>query len=175
MAMCYCMKWRAPPSWRTCRGQNVTFFLSPHPPPRQLRISYSSSWCWRLFFSISYEFSSLGQDLDEPSYWLIWIGGHRLGSKIKYEGFEADLYMKHWCPRTLCTILYRPQSTQSDGPVRFLIFFSISISLLASLVAGRRPWATIAGNVLQYTYPLEYQTCTSRPRQKSCWAISLRI
>ncbi len=32
-----------------------------------------------------------------------------------------------------------PQSTQSAGPVRFLIFCSISISLLASLVAGRRP------------------------------------
>ncbi len=32
-----------------------------------------------------------------------------------------------------------PQSTQSDGPVRFLLFCSISISLLASLVAGRRP------------------------------------
>jgi hypothetical protein len=31
------------------------------------------------------------------------------------------------------------QSTQSAGPVRFLIFCSISISLLASLVAGRRP------------------------------------
>jgi hypothetical protein len=29
-----------------------------------------------------------------------------------------------------------PQSTQSAGPVRFLIFCSISISLLASLVAG---------------------------------------
>jgi hypothetical protein len=32
-----------------------------------------------------------------------------------------------------------PQSNQSAGPVRFLIFCSISISLLASLVAGRRP------------------------------------
>jgi hypothetical protein len=31
------------------------------------------------------------------------------------------------------------QSTQSAGPVRFLIFCSISIFLLASLVAGRRP------------------------------------
>ncbi len=31
------------------------------------------------------------------------------------------------------------QSTQSDGPVHFFIFCSISISLLASLVAGRRP------------------------------------
>jgi hypothetical protein len=32
-----------------------------------------------------------------------------------------------------------PQSLQSAGPVRFLIFCSISIFLLASLVAGRRP------------------------------------
>jgi hypothetical protein len=33
--------------------------------------------------------------------------------------------------------LLKPQSTQSAGPVRFLILCSISISLLASLVAGR--------------------------------------
>jgi hypothetical protein len=33
----------------------------------------------------------------------------------------------------------RPQSIQSAGPVCFLIFCSISIVLLASLVAGRRP------------------------------------
>jgi hypothetical protein len=33
----------------------------------------------------------------------------------------------------------RPQSTQSAGPVRFLIFCSMSIFLLASIVAGRRP------------------------------------
>jgi hypothetical protein len=32
----------------------------------------------------------------------------------------------------------KPQSNQSTGPVRFLIFCTISISLLASLVAGRR-------------------------------------
>jgi hypothetical protein len=35
-----------------------------------------------------------------------------------------------------------PQSAQSDGPVRFLIFCSISISLLASLVAGIKPQCT---------------------------------
>jgi predicted amino acid dehydrogenase len=35
--------------------------------------------------------------------------------------------------------LYFPQSTQSAGPVRFLIFCLISIILLASPVAGRRP------------------------------------
>ncbi len=34
--------------------------------------------------------------------------------------------------------LVSPQSTQSAGPVRFLIFYSISMFLLASLVAGRR-------------------------------------
>ncbi len=33
----------------------------------------------------------------------------------------------------------RSQSTQSAGPVRFLIFCSMSIILLASLLAGRRP------------------------------------
>jgi hypothetical protein len=33
-------------------------------------------------------------------------------------------------------VLYVAHSTQSDGPVRFLIFCSISIFLLASLVAG---------------------------------------
>ncbi len=73
----------------------------------------------------------------------------------------------------------RPQSTQSAGPVRFLIFCSVSIFLLARLVAGRGPpvfcRATVAGNVLNHTYPLEYQICSSQPRQKSCWASSLRI
>jgi hypothetical protein len=33
----------------------------------------------------------------------------------------------------------RPQSNQSAGPVRFVIFCSISIILLASPVAGRKP------------------------------------
>jgi hypothetical protein len=44
-----------------------------------------------------------------------------------------------------------PQSTQSAGPVRFLIFCSISIPLLASLVAGRRPQCS-AGAVQQGMY-----------------------
>jgi hypothetical protein len=35
--------------------------------------------------------------------------------------------------------LSQPQSNQSAGPVRFLIFCSISIILLASQVAGRKP------------------------------------
>ncbi len=68
-----------------------------------------------------------------------------------------------------------PQSTQSAGPIRFPIFCSISIILLACLVAGRKPQCTVAGNILHYTYPLEYQICSSQPRQKSCWASSLRI
>ncbi len=43
-----------------------------------------------------------------------------------------------------CTVVdkiseLQPQSNQSAGPVRFLIFCSISIILLASLVAGRKP------------------------------------
>jgi hypothetical protein len=42
---------------------------------------------------------------------------------------------------TVCSVdvKFHPQSNQSAGPVRFLIFCSISISLLTSLVAGRRP------------------------------------
>jgi hypothetical protein len=31
-------------------------------------------------------------------------GGYRLVSKIKDEGFEADLYIKHCCTCTLCTV-----------------------------------------------------------------------
>jgi hypothetical protein len=48
---------------------------------------------------------------------------------------------------TQCT----PQSNQSAGPVRFLIFCSISIFLLASLVAGRRHQCN-AGAVQQGMY-----------------------
>ncbi len=44
-----------------------------------------------------------------------------------------------------------PQSNQSAGPVRFLIFCSISIFLLASLVAGRRHQCN-AGAVQQGMY-----------------------
>ncbi len=44
----------------------------------------------------------------------------------------------HTCRESDCTVQQWPQSTQSAGPVRFLIFGSISIFLLASLVAGRR-------------------------------------
>ncbi len=44
---------------------------------------------------------------------------------------------------------------QSAGPLRFLIVCSMSIFLLASLVAGRRPQCTVAGNVLYHTYPLK--------------------
>ncbi len=44
-----------------------------------------------------------------------------------------------------------PQSNQSAGPVHFLIFCSISMFLLASLVAGRRPQCS-AGAVQQWMY-----------------------
>jgi hypothetical protein len=65
----------------------------------------------------------------------------------------------------------------SAGPVRCFIFCSISIFLPACLVTGRRPqWtASAAGNVLHHTYPLEYQIFSSQPRQRLCWASSLRI
>jgi hypothetical protein len=46
---------------------------------------------------------------------------------------------------------YIPQSAQSAGPVRFLIFFSISMFLLASLLAGRRPQGS-AGALQQGMY-----------------------
>ncbi len=37
----------------------------------------------------------------------IMIGGYGLANKIKDEAFDAALYMKHWCTRTLCTLQYR--------------------------------------------------------------------
>ncbi len=69
----------------------------------------------------------------------------------------------------------RSQSTQSAGPVRFLIFCSINIFLLAGLVAGSKPQWAVAGNVLHRTYPLEYQICSSQPRHKSCVGPALYI
>jgi hypothetical protein len=45
----------------------------------------------------------------------------------------------HTWTRTRTRAWVGTQSTQSAGPVRFLIFSSISISLLASPVAGRKP------------------------------------
>ncbi len=36
-------------------------------------------------------------------------------------------------------------------------------------------WCRLTGNVLHHTYPLEYKIFSSQPRQKSCWASSLRI
>ncbi len=47
------------------------------------------------------------------------------------------------------------QSNQSAGPVRFLIFCSISIILLASLVAGSRPQWT-AGADMYSTTPIHW-------------------
>jgi hypothetical protein len=52
----------------------------------------------------------------------------------------------YWSASLFSIVIHRPlllQSTQSDGPVRFLIFCSISIILLASLVAGRRSQYTV--------------------------------
>ncbi len=104
---------------------------------------------------------------------------------------QSQLYVQHVCfyvlqytstPHytitTYCTGTI-PQSTQSDGPVQFLIFGSISI-FPAGQPSGRQKtpvycWCRLAGNVLHHTYPLEYQICSSQPRQKSCWASSLRI
>ncbi len=87
-------------------------------------------------------------------------------------GGQEELFSIH----ALCPLgEVGPQSNQSAGAVRFLIFCSISIFLLASLVAGRRTQCRVAGNVLYHTYPLEYQICSSQPRQKLCWASVLRI
>jgi hypothetical protein len=45
------------------------------------------------------------------------------------------------------------KSNQSAGPVRFLLFCSTSISLLASLVAGRRPQWTALQISREWTPP----------------------
>jgi hypothetical protein len=49
----------------------------------------------------------------------------------------TDTFVLYNPPMYVITVL--PQSNQSAGPVRFLIFCSISIILLASPVAGRKP------------------------------------
>ncbi len=50
-------------------------------------------------------------------------------------------------------VLVRPQSTQSDDPVHFLIFCSLSISPLASLVADRRPQCNAGADSWECTLP----------------------
>jgi hypothetical protein len=57
---------------------------------------------------------------------------------------SAWLYVRILYTKALMKLLHGsvPQSNQSAGPVRFLIFCSISIILLASLVAGSRPQNT---------------------------------
>ncbi len=80
--------------------------------------------------------------------------------------------------RLYTTTVPRQQSTQSAGPVRFLIFCSISIFLLASLVAGWRLQCTAGAEqqgILHQTYQLEYQICSSQPRQKSLGQLSIRF
>jgi hypothetical protein len=52
---------------------------------------------------------------------------------------RASAHCTHLWSVKLVQQLTQPQSTQSDGPVCFLIFCSLSISLLTSLVAGWRP------------------------------------
>ncbi len=37
----------------------------------------------------------------------VYKGGYRLVSKTKEEGFEADLYIKHFCTCALCFVQYR--------------------------------------------------------------------
>ncbi len=52
---------------------------------------------------------------------------------------HSRLYVLYHCTYTLSEENQEPQTTQSAGPVRFLIFCSISIFLLASPVAGKGP------------------------------------
>ncbi len=61
-----------------------------------------------------------------------------------------------------------PQSTQRAGPVSFLIFCSISIILLASLVADGRPQCTV-GAVQQgmYLHYVDLSTGISNLRQSA--------
>jgi hypothetical protein len=59
---------------------------------------------------------------------------------VKVPAFPPTVWPVQFCSAgRLRESLSTPQSTQSAGPVRFLICCSISIYLLASLVAGRRP------------------------------------
>jgi hypothetical protein len=53
----------------------------------------------------------------------------------------VSIFSRHFLSRSLFS-LSQTQSTQSYGPVSFLIFCTISIFLLASLVAGRKPQCT---------------------------------
>jgi hypothetical protein len=60
----------------------------------------------------------------------------------------------------------KQQSAQSTGPVCFLIFCSISMFLLASLLAGRRPQCS-AGTVQQGMYSIRPIYQNSKPSPAS--------
>jgi hypothetical protein len=56
-------------------------------------------------------------------------GGYGLVIKIKDEGFEADLYIKHCCMCTLCTVQYRHTGwivLQGPGKFLWLIYQGLS-------------------------------------------------
>ncbi len=77
------------------------------------------------------------QPLDWP---LWWEGGWQCTSDSDPLLCIVSPLQRH-PPPAVCTRQH-PQSNQSAGPIRFLIFVSISILLLASLVTGRRPQCT---------------------------------
>ncbi len=55
-------------------------------------------------------------------------GGYRLARKIKDRGFETDLYTKHWCTHTLCTVQYRHTCWIECCKVKFLRLISRGLS-----------------------------------------------
>ncbi len=50
--------------------------------------------------NVHWKFNPIGATKD-------YKGGYRLASKIKDEVYEADLYTKHLCTCSLCTVQYR--------------------------------------------------------------------
>ncbi len=79
--------------------------------------------------------------IDESSQWLKMSRNHCSSSSSGGPKRETQTLQNIPPKRPTARVLH-PQSTQSAGPVRFLIFCSISISLLASLEAVRRPLYT---------------------------------
>ncbi len=91
-------------------------------------------------------------DLRTPHLWSDPMALHSLSLALSPHVFAAVLFRlqgRGW---------YLPQSNQSAGPVCFLIFDSISIFLLASPVAGRKPqWTTGADQQGMYsTIPIHW-------------------
>jgi hypothetical protein len=90
---------------------------------------------------------------------------------MRFESYELvteTLPLKYW---DNCVIV----NHRVHRVMALSAFCSISIFLLANLVTSRRTQCSVAGKALHHTYPLEYHICSSQPRQKSCWASSLRI